>query len=540
MEGALKSDKSSEIAGVILIGAMLVASHAATAADRVVRIDSGAVSGVLSHGVVSFKGIPYAAPPIGDLRWRPPRRVEAWSGVRRANAYGHDCVRKPIPGDAGASGAERGEDCLVLNVWTPSRFGPGKKLPVMVWIHGGGFLNGAASVPFFDGSEFARDGVVLVSFNYRLGRLGFFAHPALTAEGERPLANYALLDQLAALRWVQRNIAAFGGDLNQVTVVGESAGGISVVQMLTWPAARGLFQRAAVLSGGGRSFPMPLRKLVDTVGALPSAEESGLEFARSAGIMDRGADGLRALRALSAETVDGDLSMAALVEAPPTYTGGPVEDGEVITARPEKHFLRGDFTKVPLLIGTTGDDLPVEFPPDRTRPLDVFGADAERARSLYDPKTELTLGALAARVAVDITMHEPARFLARQMSATGQPAWLYRFDYVAQSQRPKIASTPHAGELPFLFDQLKARYDKAVTAKDEAVMKAFHGYFVNFAKYGDPNGPELAEWPRFDPVTFDLMLIDGSGIARMQPDPLSARVAIVESAMDARAAKEAP
>jgi para-nitrobenzyl esterase len=516
--------------------ALLTAPRPAVAADRVVRIDSGALSGVLSHGVVSFKGIPYAAPPVGDLRWRPPRRVESWTGVRRATVFGHDCVQKPIPGDAGASGAERGEDCLVLNVWTPSRFGPGRKLPVMVWIHGGGFLNGAASVPFFDGGEFAREGVVLVSFNYRLGRLGFFAHPALTAEGERPLANYALLDQLAALRWVQRNIAAFGGDLNQVTVVGESAGGISVVQLLTWPAARGLFQRAAVLSGGGRSFLMPLRRLSEPAGSLPSAEASGLEFGRSVGITDTGADGLRALRALPAEAVNGDLSMAALVEAPPTYTGGPVEDGEVITARPEKHFLRGGFAKVPLLLGTTGDDLPLEFPPDRTRPLDVFGADAERARSLYDPKTELTLGALAARVAVDITMHEPARFLAREMSAAGQPAWLYRFDYVAQSQRAKVASAPHAGELGFLFDQLKARYGKAANAKDQAVAKTFHTYFLNFAKFGDPNGPGLPEWPRFDPSKFDLMLIDGSGEARMRPDPLSARIALVERAMDARAA----
>lgn len=505
--------------------------------DKTVEIDAGAIEGTISGDVLSFKGIPYAAPPLGNLRWRSPQPVKPWMGVRQATAYGNDCVQQPIPGDAGASGSTRGEDCLVLNVWQPTKIAAARKLPVMVWIHGGGFLNGAASVPFFDGSQFARQGVVLVSINYRLGRMGFFAHPALSAESDRPLANYALLDQLAALKWVQKNIGAFGGDPNQVTIAGESAGGISVVHLLTWSAARGLFHRAAVMSGGGRSYIVQHRKLKEATGSLPSAEASGIEFGRSVGITDSGAAGLRALRALPAEKVNGDMSMAALLQLPPTYAGGPVNEGDVVTAQPEQNILRGNIAKVPLLVGTVGDDLAADYPPDRTRPLDFFGADADRARQLYDPTGKLSTEQLAFRIAIDMTMHEPARFVARQMTAQGAPSWLYRFDYVTDSERPKITSAPHAGELSYLFDQMDKRYDSSqVTNRDRAVAKTFHQYFVNFAKSGDPNGAGLPPWSKFDPAKLDIMMFDMEGRAKMQPDPWGERLALVERQMDAKAA----
>ncbi|UFP94311.1 carboxylesterase family protein [Gloeobacter morelensis] len=503
--------------------------------DRTVKIDSGFIQGKLSGEVLSFKGIPYAAPPIGDLRWRPPQPVKSWKGVRRATTYGNDCVQFPLPGDAGASGSTRGEDCLVLNVWRPATIKPGKKPPVMVWIHGGGFLNGAASVPFFDGSRFAREGIVLVGINYRLGRLGFFAHPALSAENARPLANYALLDQLAALRWVQRNIGAFGGDPNQVSVVGESAGGISVIHLLTWPAARGLFHRAAVMSGGGRSYIVQHRRLQEPTGTLPSAEDSGVAFGQSVGITDTGKAGLKALRALPATKINGEMSMAALLTKPAGYVGGPVDEGDVVTAQPQQNILRGNVVRVPLIVGTVGDDLPGDYPPDRTRPLDFFGADGEAARRLYDPQGKLSADRLASLVAVDMTMHEPARFVARQLTAGGAPVWLYRFDYVADALRPKVASAAHAGELSFLFDQMRARYGKSVTARDQAVAKTFHRYFVNFVKSGDPNGPGLPEWPKFDASRFDLMLFQNDGKAKMQPDPWRERLALVERQQDARA-----
>jgi para-nitrobenzyl esterase len=501
------------------------------------KIESGLLRGAASGDVISFKGIPYAAPPVGALRWQPPQPVMPWQGTRDAIAYGNDCVQLPVPGDAGASGSTRGEDCLVLNLWRPAAIDAGAKLPVLVWIHGGGFLNGSASAPYFDGSQFARQGVVLVSVNYRLGRMGFFAHPALSASGQQPLANYGLMDQLAALRWVQRNVAAFGGDPGQVTIAGESAGGLSVLHLLSLPDARGLFHRAAVLSGGGRSHLGAPRQLKEATGLLPSAEASGLAFAESVGIADVGEAGLRALRALPAEKVNGDMSMNALREKPTTYTGGPVIDGKIVTSTPAQNILRGNVARVPLIIGSTGADVGVDYPPDRTRPLDFFGADAERARRLYDPEGKLPPDVLATQIATDMTMHEPARFVARQMTTGGTLAWLYRFDYVADYLRPKVSGATHASELSYLFNQMDARHGKDVTARDRAMAKTFHDYFVNFAKHGDPNGPGLPPWPRFNPAKFELMMFLNDGSASVQPDPWRERLALVERRMDDQAAQ---
>lgn len=457
---------------------MLLAGSAAAEPPRA-QLDSGVVQGTHDDGILAFKGIPYAAPPIGDLRWRPPAPTRPWTGVRPATDYGHDCVQHVIPGDAGASGAPQSEDCLVVNVWRPALTAPGEKLPVLVWIHGGGFLNGAASVPFFDGSEFARDGIVLVSFNYRLGRLGFFAHPALVTEHAGPVGDYAFLDQLAALQWVHRNIAAFGGDPAEVTIAGESAGGVSVVQLLTWPAARGLFQRAIVMSGGGRSYLAPTR-------LLGEAEATGIAFALAHGITDTGARGLAALRALPVTTVNAGLSMAALLIRPDTYAGGPIVDGDVVRGPPEARILAGEFAHVPLLVGTVGDDL---------------GGDRE--------------------------MHEPARFLARQWSAAGETAWVYRFDYVAQAQRPDTTHAPHASELPFFFDQLDARYSD-VRARDRWVAKQFQAYIANFVRTGDPNGDGLPTWSPFRESRYDLMLFDASGRARFRSDPRKTQIEAAE------------
>ncbi|MCW5889520.1 MAG: carboxylesterase family protein [bacterium] len=507
---------------------VLVAAGAAAAAAPEVRIEAGVLRGMTAGGVDAFKGIPYAAPPVGDLRWRAPQPAVPWPGVRDATAYGHDCVQLPAPGDAGASGSSRAEDCLVLNVWRPASAGPGRRLPVLVWIHGGGFVSGAASVPLFDGSAFARDGVVLVGINYRLGRLGFFAHPALTAAHEGPLANYGLMDQLAALQWVRRNVAAFGGDPDAVTVAGESAGGIAVIHLLTSPAARGLFRRAAVLSGGGRTYLLPQRALSATTGSLPSAEASGLAFAASAGITGTDAAALRALRALPAERVSGDLGMAALLDLPATYTGGPVRDGVIVTAQPEAAFRRGAFAPVPLVIGTTQDDLGAGPPP-----ADFFGPDAEQARRAYDPGGSLGTAMVAALVAEDLTMHEPARFVARAMTQAGAPAWLYRFDYVAEALRAQTDSAGHASELAYVFARLDARYGSAVTDADRRMAALVHGYFANFVRHGDPNGPGLPAWPRFDPAGFDLMLFTATG-ARVTPDPWRGRLALVERALARR------
>jgi len=385
----------------------------------IVNTKFGAVEGLVAGDILSFKGIPYAAPPVGDLRWRPPQPVAPWTSVRPATKYGPDCMQKPIPGDAAASGGEFGEDCLFVNVWRPAATKHGAALPVLVWIHGGGFLNGGSSAPMFDGSDLAHQGLVVVSLNYRLGRLGFFMHPALTATGEAAAGNYGFLDQLAALQWVQRNIAGFGGDAQQVTIAGESAGGISVLHLLTSPASEGLFHRAVVMSG--RTY------LTAGTGAASAvrAEQAGLAFAQTMGITETGAEALAALRALPVEKVNGDLSMEALLTKPDTYAGGPILDGRIVTGMPGEALRKRAAAKVPVLIGTTSDDLPVLFPP-RANPLSFFGPEAPAAQAAYFTGAADPVSAFK-NIAVDMTMHEPARFVARQMTAAGQPIWLYRF-----------------------------------------------------------------------------------------------------------------
>jgi para-nitrobenzyl esterase len=524
-------------AGVFIVGAFvgfsllnkkpIVNKVSAQTADKIVKIDSGIIEGKVSGEVLSFKGIPYAAPPVVDRRWQAPQPVAPWTGVRPTTEYGRDCMQKPIPGDAAASGGEFGEDCLFVNVWRPAATKSSAALPVLVWIHGGGFLNGGSSAPIFDGSTLARQGLVVVTLNYRLGRLGFFMHPALTATGEAAPGNYGFLDQLAALQWVRRNIAAFGGDPQQVTIAGESAGGISVMHLLTWPAAEGLFHRAVVMSGGGRR--------ISAIGGTPArAEQAGVAFAKSIGITGTDADKLAALRALPVEKVNGDLSMEALLTKPDTYVGGPILDGKIVAGQPGEALRKRTAAKVPVLIGTTSDDLPLLFPP-RDNPLSFFGADAAAAKAVYF-RDVTEPGAAIKNIAVDITMHEPARFVAREMTAAGQSVWLYRFGYVAESLRPKPSGAEHSTELPYLFGTLDVRYGAAATWKDHAVADIFIGYIAAFAKTGDPNRSGLPSWPSYDAKKSELMMFTPDGTAIVQADPWKPRLDLVERAVEGQTA----
>ena len=275
------------LAGVAAMGV----GSAAQQTPPLVRVDSGQLQGVVEDGVVSYKGIPFAAPPVGDLRWRPPQPVARWSGVRHATEFGADCMQArfgPPPAPGGPLTQAPSEDCLFLNVWSPAGATLGAKLPVMFWIYGGGFVGGSSAMPLTSGAQFAKQGVILVAANYRVGRFGFFAFPALSRERPDELkANYAYMDEIAALRWVKRNIAAFGGDPNNVTIFGFSAGGVSVHSLLTMPKARGLFQKAIVESGGSRDSVLTARPMSKD-GVDPnypvSAETIGIKFARSMGI----------------------------------------------------------------------------------------------------------------------------------------------------------------------------------------------------------------------------------------------------------------
>jgi para-nitrobenzyl esterase len=482
---------------------------------------SGIVAGAVDHGVLSFKGIPYARPPVGRLRWREPLPPRPWPGVLQATDYGHDCMQLLFPEDDAPIRTTPAEDCLVLNVWRPAAATTGR-LPVMVWIYGGGFTIGGTSPAAYDGSNFARDGVILVSMNYRLGRFGFFAHPALTAENPNGLlGNYGYLDQIAALKWVQRNIAAFGGDPHQVTIFGESAGGGSVHMLMTSPRARGLFAAAIVESGGGRGSLMGPRRLSTDLPTSPSGESIGVNFAKSQGIEDTGRAGLAMLRALSADAVQAGIGFGApRVAGPPTYAG-PMQDGKIVTEDPGVIYRAGGQAKVPFMIGANTADIGGFGAPKSLGELfKPFGANAAQAQAVYDPDNSGDVQAIAARIGRDAVMIEPASFVAGTLAAQGQRAWVYRFGYVVESMRETWKTgTPHAKEIPFVFDTLPARYGSAVTAHDASVAKTTHTYWVNFGKSGNPNGPGLAQWPAYSAATDELMIFQANGVAAGQKDP---------------------
>src|SRR3984885_9183748 len=334
----------------------------AKSAGEPVKIDTGLLQGVAaseSGDVVVFRGIPYAAPPVGDLRWRAPQPAKAWEGVRECAKFGPAAPQIVSPLLAtfpGMSlGASTSEDCLYLNVWAPGHHSP-EKLPVMVWVHGGGYTFGAHSPPLYEATNLSRRGVIVVGMNYRLGALGFLAHPALSAESEHGVSgNYGLLDQIEALRWVQKNIAAFGGDPERVTVFGESAGGNSVYSLLLTPLAKGLFQRAIPESGGTLNFA----QLKKSAYGHESAEEQGIAFAKKCGVKE-GPGLLAELRALPVEvllkSVPGLDSMRSFSFRNTGMRLAPIVDGYVITDDPMTMFERGSVNAVPMIVGANGNE----------------------------------------------------------------------------------------------------------------------------------------------------------------------------------------
>jgi para-nitrobenzyl esterase len=498
-------------------------AFAAGAPDQA-KIDTGMLKGSLHDGIAAFKGIPFAAPPTGANRWMPPQPVQPWHGVRPALDYGPDCMQLPFPGDAAPLGVTPSEDCLYANVWTPEK--RSRKLPVIVWIYGGGFVNGGSSPSVYDGTHFAEHGLVFVSFNYRLGRFGFFAHPALTKEDPSGmLGNYAFMDQIAALQWVQRNIASFGGDPKRVTLFGESAGGMSVLALLTSPITRGLFQKAVVESGGGRSLMGAERKLSQSTPQAPSAEAAGLAFAKKHGIDGEGPAALEALRKLPAREVVDGLNMASMNT--PTYSG-PMIDGKICVESVEDALHKGHEWKMPLIIGANSADFGFTMARDMDALFAPFGKHAAEARTLYNPENSTNVFAIGMLIGADRLFREPARFVARTMSAAGEPAYEYRFSYVADSMRSQWHGAPHASEIPYVFDTVKARYGDKLTPEDEKIARQTNEYWVAFAKNGNPNAAGLPKWPEFKAATDELMNFTEKGPVG-EPDPLKARLDLIEA-----------
>ncbi|ESQ91483.1 carboxylesterase [Asticcacaulis sp. AC460] len=521
----------------------LVAAAAATAAGMLalpvmaatpVATVSGKVEGVTAAGVESFKGIPFAAPPVGDLRWRAPQPAAKWSGVRKADTFGHDCMQTPFGGDAAPLGTTPAEDCLVINVWRPAGVSPTAKLPVIFWIYGGGFVNGGSSPPVYDGSAFARKGVIMVSFNYRLGRFGFFGFPALSAENKDNglLGNYGYMDQIAALKWVQANIAGFGGDPANVTIFGESAGGGSVHTLMTSTQSQGLFAKAIVQSGGGRGNLMGNRELTTDKPNLPSSETLGVNFARRKGVQGSDAAALASLRALSAEEVNDGLGMMTMGQAGETY-GGPMVDGRIVAEAPQAVYEAGRQAKVPFMIGGDTADIGFGFAPTKEAAFGAFGALADQAKAAYDPDGTKPLPQINAEIAMDKMMIEPSRFVAATLAKQGLPAYEFRFGYVAESMKSEWKTgTPHATEIPYVMDTVKEKYGDKLTATDARIADQTNSYWANFAKTGNPNGAGLPQWPKYDPAADILMVFTPEGVPVAQVDPWKARMEVTAAAAD--------
>lgn len=479
----------------------------------IVKAPAGKLEGREREDVAAFVGIPYVRTPIGPLRWRAPEPAAPWKSVRAATEFGNDCPQQRLPQDATPSAQLMSEDCLTLNIWRPKN---AKALPVMIWIHGGGFVMGSSTSPVLDGAALARRGVVLVSFNYRLGRFGFFAHPALTAEaGGKPSANFAFLDMIAALEWVKKNIPAFGGDPANVTIFGESSGGGAVMFLMASPMTQGLFAKAIIQSGANRE---PYARLSTERPGRISAERAGVAFTDKAGLRQADVD---ALRALPADVVQGGL---ALWDMQADRFTGPVIDGLTVVADPIERFASGAVPKVPFIVGSTGAELSQESYASVMMDLikgqlstEVF-ADLKKAYG--DPPDPALID--------HYYFTEAARGYARLMSARDVPAWFYVFDHVAEAERAARRGANHASELAYLFGNLPASAGES----DRNIAGMMGDYWTQFARSGDPNGGGLPCWPLHgagDP----LLLFGNSGVT-VETGRDTARLDAVERAQASR------
>lgn len=502
-----------------IAGLTALALSAGTALAAPVRTSSGLVEGTVEGGLAVYRGLPFAAPPVGDLRWRAPAPAQPWPGVRKAQQFAPPCV---------GNGPGSSEDCLYLNVWSPAK--PGQHLPVMVWIYGGGFANGSTANPAYSGDVLARKGVVFVSIAYRVGVLGFLAHPGLTAENPRHVSgNYGLLDQIEGLKWVQDNIAAFGGDPKKVTVFGESAGGIAVSQLAASPLAKGLFRSAMSESGGSFSAPRKPPLPGENMVTLKDAEQDGVVVAEKTGA--RTVSELRALPADKVATAGGGGPPGVVPQGLGMW---PVIDGYVIPDDEYRLYAAGRFNETPILIGINSDEGVSFGAPTQLKSF------VEQTKARYGPYADKLLAAYPA--GDDASAKQAARDLARD-AGFGWHNWVwarlqaergkarvyyYYFEqkppYPAGSRFAEVKGVPHGAEIPYVFGHVPpatapAPGDIAWRPQDQVLSDQVVSYWTNFVKTGDPNGAGLPEWPAFSLARPLVMHLHASPAAGAVPNP---------------------
>ncbi len=507
-----------------------------------VKTKQGILRGVTKGDVTVFKGIPFAAPPVGEFRWRPPQPAISWEGVRDANKFGPDCAQSSRQNNLHKIADGSSEDCLYLNIWAPASCTPTSKLPVMVWIHGGGFTGGSGSSPQNFGDQFTKQGVILISFNYRLGRLGFFAFPALSKEHPNEYkGNYGYMDQIAALTWVQDNILAFGGDPNNVTIFGFSAGGVSVHSLLTIPAAKGLFQKAISESGGGRDGVLTGRPLhTDNTDSLYklSAETIGINFAHKYNIEKTDASALKKLRELSVEEIVADGQETDGQNGPRIYSG-PILDGTLVVETAETAYKNGRYSKVPLMIGNSSAEIGGNFVNNCKTKKELFAAFGNlenEARQAYDPNGNKELDELITLFNTDWVWGEPARMTANYFETSGNPVYMYQFGYVPESAKKFMKyGAGHGSEVSFVFNTLNTRWgNPPITPEEEILANTMNTYWANFAKTANPNGNHLPLWPIYSTQKYEILDIENDGKLVGKQDLRKARFDVIEKAFKHR------
>lgn len=459
--------------------AFLLAATLGTAAERpVVRTEQGRVVGVVRDDMSIFYNLPFAAPPVGEWRWRAPQPPARWSGARDASRPGAACAQDVTPTAANFP-AGMSEDCLYLNVYAPRVESSSRKLPVMVWIHGGSFRWGSAVDPAYDGAALTREGVILVTLNYRLDRFGRFAHPALApSQRDEPRGNYALMDQVAALRWVQRNIGKFGGDPRNVTIFGCSAGGVSVDFLMGTPDAKGLFAKA--IASSGSIVPEGERRLDVAVGRTPSLEDDGRAFAEYLKISED-AETAQRLRALSTAEVlsypNKDFSMQ------------PVVDGKLVLEDPASVFAAGRQAKVPFMSGAATYEASLIKPFNLPLVAVLNGMPKDRALAAYG---ELSDAQLKDAYFADSLFLSSAYYLTSRMKRAGSSGFLYEYAYVNEAQRDKNPGAYHCSETPRIFGT--EWRGEPVSDEDRRMGDILRAHWIRFAKTGSPGDPERNDW----------------------------------------------